>query len=308
MARSTSIAVIGDCQSQAIAAALELMLPGWTISSSFAQRATKSRPDPDVYVRECAAVLVQHPMLQAVTEAARVAGSQPMILPFPEVHFSGFHPDMLSAGDAYRGTAPFLSSLGRSHSAICLFGWRQGYSIDQVLGLFNGDVYAHLGYHDEQDLARARLLRAGESCGMDLAAAYAKWMQGDCFMHCVNHPKPMVIAEIARQLVARLGLEPAVRFPERHMRDRFQKMLVWAFYPEVAQAMGKQGEYVFSNSVPIKTQAGDKSVFGLEDMVWSSYQEYDRQGRGAVAVARFDDPRYAGLGAFLKKPALARTA
>lgn len=300
--RDTTIAVIGNCQTKVVAGALEVMLPSHTVLSSFAERTQKGPANLVPYIRRAGTLLVQEAKVHDVELAAQECGLRPKVIPFPEIYFTGFHPDMITAGGARLGHESVLSPMGRNHSAICLSGWSKGFSIDQVLGLFNGDVYRHLGYDRHLEHSRVELLRSAESCGMDLSAAYEEWFAADCFMHCVNHPKSRVCAELARQLVAKMGLEPVIRFPEQHLLDRLQNIMVWAFYPEIAEWMGKKGEYVFSFSGSIQTPTGEKRHFNLEDFVWSSFRAYERYSPADVHVLRFADKRYDSLKAFLKKP------
>jgi hypothetical protein len=306
--RDTTIAVIGNCQSRGIASVLELMLPGYTLSNSFSDRPQKKVVDLVPFLRDAGTLLVQSSKMKEVELAAKELGVAPRLLPFPEIYFTGFHPDMISAGGAKHGHESVLSPMGRNHSAICLYGWWSGFTVDQVISLFNADVYDHLGYHNHLEHSRSELMKSAEACGMDLSAAYDEWMTGDCFMHCVNHPKSKVLAELARQMVVKLGLTPAMHYPEQHLLDRLQNIMVWAFYPEIAEAMGKKGEYVFSYSGRIQTPTGEKRYFGIEDFVWSSFQAYQRYSREDVNVIRFRDKRYGALKSFLKSAKAARKA
>ena len=298
--RDTTIAVIGNCQSRSIATALELMLPGYTLFNSFSDRPQKKVVDLVPFLRDAGTLLVQTSKMKEVELAAKEQGVSPRMIPFPEIYFTGFHPDMISAGGAKHGSESVLSPMGRNHSAIALYGWWAGFTVDQVISLFNAEVFHYLGYERHLEHSRNELLKSADACDMDISAAYEEWMKGDCFMHCVNHPKIKVMIELARHLVAKLGLTPAVMYPEQLLLDRLQNILVWAFYPEIAAGMGKKGEYIFSFSGKVQTPTGEKRYFGLEDLVWSSFQAYEHYKREDVNVIRFRDKRYAGLKAFLK--------
>lgn len=303
MAESAStIAVIGNCQSEIITECLSVMLPHHHIRAGFSKNIAKGRVDLNDLIDSSDTLLVQTTMTRRVQKAARDMGKKTILVSFPEIYFTGFHPDMTPAGDAKSGTEVLTSSMGKYHSAICLYGWLNGLSQDQVISLFRDEVFEHLGYYDHIRLSRDALLKAAGECGLDLGDSYDRWLKTGRFMHNVNHPKPFVLAELSRKLAEKLGIKPEIQFPEHHLPDTLQHLMVWAFYPEVAASMGMAGEYIFSQKNGVKTAQGTKVRFGLEDFVFSSYDAYEGHDRSQVTAIRLKDERYGALKKFLKRP------
>jgi hypothetical protein len=300
--RQATISVIGNCQSMAIGRCLSLMLPGHRVIEGFSGHLRSGELDLGFLLRKSGTVLVQTLMLDQVRAITGSMRTPPEIVVFPEIYFTGFHPDMLSAGMVRNASGAVPSAMGLNHSAICLYGWLNGLTAGQVVGLFNGDVYRHLGYFDHFAQSRRALLDSAEECGLDLSGPFDGWMKSDCFMHCVNHPTLPVMADVARQLLPRLGLKQAMLYPEKLIPDPFVHILVWAFYPEIAEALGKKGEYIFSASSLVKSGGSAKRHVDLEGFVEACFKVYADIPKAGITVSRFKDRRYEGLKAFVRTP------
>jgi hypothetical protein len=290
-----SIAVIGTCQSTAIARSLQAMLPASKVRCSREKDVTVAQ-----LLTSSQIVFTQANMIKSVSATRKALGVRPLIIFFPEVYITSFHPDLIQArcdGQVFR------SMFGSNNSAICLWGWKNGLTEAQTLSLFHEDVYAHLGYFDHAAISRADFKRNANMWDMDLTAEYARWEASGNFMHCSNHPKLTVVADIARALLAKAGVTPQIKHPEAYGMIDLLSFFVWAFYPAIAREMGLQGEYVFYNGhAPVDDRGRKKKIITLEEFVEGSYQAYKGFKPGKVAAVRLDDPRYADLGAFIRRP------
>ena len=213
---SPRILVIGICQGAAVARAMRLLLPDATVSFLSAFGAAKAFPRIDDLIAEAQShdVVFANTYLPAFRdggdiETLRVASN---LILMPLIVFPAFHPDLVHVGEeVVPGDGNLLvGPMGRSHSALALFGFRAGLSPEETRRLFAASVYRRLGYFDGWNESVGFLRTLGQQAGYDLDADLARWTRRGCFMHTNNHPKMYVAADLARGLLAKPAFPSAI--------------------------------------------------------------------------------------------------
>jgi hypothetical protein len=192
---------------------------------------------------------------------------------WPNIVFFGFQPDITYFAIEGR---PVRSAMGEYSSHIVAIGYAQDLSPKETARLFNRLVYARLGFFDKYTLSRAALLVAGERCGMDLREPMARWERSGVFMYSINHPKVIVLADIAKALLNNAGLSFDSSLP---LVDIVPDVLanggVWPVYPELAGTIGVAGSLTFT---PPTQGSYDPNFFSLEDFIEKTFAIYEADG------------------------------
>jgi hypothetical protein len=218
------------------------------------------------------------------------------IIRFPELYFDAFHPDQVYAW-AKKGSL-IESATGPYNSAIALWAWRRGLSVEKTLGLFDPLVFEALGYHSRWQVSVNRLERDYSKFPLlDYRDFLNPLQHNGCFMHTVNHPKIFTIVQVARVL-AKL-IDPAIEtdyVPAEEMVEDalFSVSLAWSVYPSVANTLGLEGAYLFKKE--------DHRVLGLGEFLTESFSRYENQRIHDADCHELDRPIYDEvLGATMRK-------
>lgn len=191
----------------------------------------------------------------------------PNFIAIPTVIFTGFHPDCFSFNQEETTSFPGY------HSAIIAASYSIGLLPDQVLPLFNKLVFKKLGYYDEYFKSRLYLAHVMASHGLDITEEWSDWVASGIFMHTINHPKPQVMASLAKLLAIKAGLVvKGTPTPDVNI-DFLGSNQTWPVYPEIAEAFGAKGSYVFSK-VKMNFWGGSHSLLSLRDFIDVSYERY----------------------------------
>ena len=277
------IVVSSNCQTGGLAAALAAMLPDDSI-----------RPEPwigddasEVELRRAlvgADVWVTAADPGSVRELVGDGSSSPRVLAVPRVLFGGFQPDTVYAAVDEQWIA---SPVARMHSAIVLWGWRHGLAASEIVELFTPAVMHGLGYASAWNAAVDRLRDAVEVAGLDFGMFFLPLPRRECFMLTVNHPRIVVLVQIARQVARELSAEPAaVDYPwETTLPDRPAMFgPVWPVYPVVAETLGLRGGFVWRNQ--------DGRLLRLDQFVAESVERYGQYQPDDISIPALDDPRF----------------
>ena len=134
------------------------------------------------------------------------AVSSKLIL-FPAITFQAFHPDLIYLLDETQNYAQLHGPLGPYQSALGVFAYRKGLSLEQANALFNHNVFEAVGYLNMWDSAANELINyAKENFAMDLSFELLTWARRGVFMYSSVHPKGYVLYDIAKKLFAKVGL------------------------------------------------------------------------------------------------------
>lgn len=283
-----AVTVVGNCQGEQIAACLRRMLP--TSDVEFVRYFAQA--DLPALVASGSAkggdriLLVQNPVMSFRDEIETLRETL-TVLDFPAIVHAGFHPDLIRPKiDKTLIKGP----LGSNHSALVLHAFLRGLDEQATRALFCEEVFASVGYFD----ARAesdRHLRA-QLTRFDLfdEAEFAPLLAGGCFMHNTIHPRLPVIAAVARVVLRKAGISPALRYPENFMADELANNVIWPVYPEIARFHGVQGgEYAFQ----FKPTA--KHTYDLERFIEQSFVAYRGLDIDSSCHARLTSPEFKRL-------------
>ena len=285
MSRYDAITILGNCQGDQLAACLKRMLPGVAIEF------IRYFDDVDLSSRMSGAqkrlILVQNP----VTSFADAIGRLRQVhdtLDFPAIVHAGFHPDLIRPK---ADKALVQGPMGSNHSALVLHGYLSGLDEAATAGLFRHEVFERLGYYKARAESDAHMRQQFAKCGLLDESELAPLLGGGCFMHLTIHPKLHVIAMLARLLLAKAGIVPAIRHPENLMADEMANNVVWPIYPEIAAHFGLAGgEYVF------QFKPRPASTFGLAEFIARSFAAYRDAALDRSCHPRLSTPELLGLG------------
>lgn len=284
------IAIVGNCQGAGVAYGLSLLIPEAGIDFYEVHPRTLTSVD------RLAAILKSYDLAFCGDfprgflrggDADALRERLPALGRFPVIAFAGFHPDLIALQRTPGRPRNVIGPMGPYHSAIVLFAYRAGLSADQAEALFDGLAFQLLGYFETWDPACAALLDYGRSMGIDLSRDLIRWTRRGCFMHTVNHPKPHVLFDIARIILARAGIAaPDIEFDD-FVRDPLAAGQVWPVYGPIAESLGLKGSYLFKQADAGRRRGG---FLGLRQFIAGSYKTYGRRPRREL-----EHPRVSGL-------------
>lgn len=216
---------------------------------------------------------------------------------FPFIHFPAFHPDIVYVQSKRQGIH-IQGPLGEYQSAIALCGWLEGLSVEETLTLFRHDVYAALGYYDYWETSEKMMADVGAGAGFPMHDLLEKWHRRGCWLYSINHPKPFVLADMARQMLTREGIStlPDV---ENFVADGFTNGPAWPVYPEIGKALGLKGHYYFKCIEGYGPREKPILMLNLQDYVAYSYALFTHTGRDDLYCERLTLPRFQNLKRFV---------
>ena len=276
LAAAARLAVLGNCQAYVMARCLRRLNPDLQIdvvglfgfeTADQIERRAAMLDEADVVVAQPASLRrLGLPDLEGPPGRAR------QTLLYPNILFTGFHPDVLSA--------PGINTLvGVWHSLLILAAYRQGLPPNRAAELFNAYVYGVLGYFDEYAKAEDFLLSRARQIDWDLSADLERWRGRSPFVHTPNHPHIHVMMCLARHVCRRLGIDfdPDAMAPS----DPFDGH--WPLYPEVGKRLGVEGRLTF-----VPGPEGAPS-FDLDQAIGWFYGLYDRRPLKCLTSPRVDE-------------------
>lgn len=297
---SPRILVIGICQAAAIARAMRLLLPDAAVTFVSAFGAAKTFPRIGDLIEEAQSydVVFANTYLPTFRDGGDIAtlGAASNLILMPLIVFPAFHPDLVHVGEeVVPGDGNLLvGPMGRSHSALALFGFRAGLTPAETQLLFTDPVYRRLGYFEGWNESVAFLRTLGHQTGYDLDADIARWTRRGCFMHTNNHPKMYVVADLARGLLAKAGIAFGDCDLDAYLADEFIRLGTWPVYPEIAEHYGVPGSSLFLTAEIAK--AGRARTMSLGTFISQSFALYRSQPRDGLVCARvqawLSDPRF----------------
>ncbi|MGA8169350.1 MAG: WcbI family polysaccharide biosynthesis putative acetyltransferase [Methylocystis sp.] len=247
-ASGTRIAVIGNCQSYGVAYAMKLLDP--TARVDHYSAVAKSRANIDMLVKTLGAydqVFSQDfpPNIVRGGDSGELSRRLSTVTLFPTISFAAFQPDLVYLLDAARGHKALVGPLRPYHSALAVFAFRIGLSLEQANALFNRNVFEAVGYFGVWNAAAEEFLSNARGYGLDLSPDLMNWSRRGVFMYSIVHPKPYVLADIARHLFAKRGLAIRNDNFDDYAIDDLSRAEIFPVYPEIAELFGVRGGYLF---------------------------------------------------------------
>lgn len=188
----------------------------------------------------------------------------------PLLQFNAFHPDVCSVRN--RRTQR-LSTLPYN-SAIAVWGYANGLTVDATAALFQRRSYEALGYLRAWPAAVEALQQA--FADSDLAPDFGAWLQNvqrsGCFMHTPDHPRADAVAHLAQLAAQQAGL-PALASPVPGELADGLNGVIWPVYPEIAQELG-----LGAGSLTWKFVSQHRYLHGVEAFVAHSFETWRAEG------------------------------
>ncbi|MCC2656691.1 MAG: hypothetical protein K0Q76_1799 [Panacagrimonas sp.] len=302
------LAVLGNCQMGHVTRCLQAMVGGdwptneWINFDIVAEMAHGKR-DLTEYFDRHDKVFMQ-PWIWGGLEH-RYAQMKHKVVLYPCIEFIAYHPDLVYVHDAVANNH-FAGPTGHYHSAIALLAWKAGLSAADAVKLYRRDIYRRLGYFDFWESSCAELRAEGEVCGVPLDAMLKRWIERGCFMHAVNHPKLFVMADVIAKILEAHGIQTVPGNPMQYVRDYLADGIVWPVYPEIGEAFGIPGSYLFKLSSPGMHADWTVRILGLEEFVTLSYAAFAQRAPHELVCNRLDLAPYRELSKELGAPESAR--
>ena len=287
--------VIGNCQGQAVAHAMRMLVPETEVAfTSVFGIATSYRRAADLVVatRDCDAVFANAfhaPFRDGGGFEDLRAGTR--LVPIPTLVFSAFHPDAIYVGNESGGQGLVYGPMGGYHSAIALYGYLEGLDLEATLRLFQHETYRRLGYLDLWDGSVATLAELGRHADYPLDESILRWTRRGCFMHGINHPKMYVAADLARGLLRKAGIAFEDCDLDGYLPDDFIRSGTWPVYEAIAEHYGVPGSALFLKAPTRKT--GPARTMTLRAFVEASFASYRKRDRARLASPRVEGWRAA---------------
>ena len=182
----------------------------------------------------------------------------------PAIYFDGYHPDLCYI----RQPEGFLTGpLHDYHSSIAFAAFLCGCGPQEAAKFYKTEVYRRCGYFNSWTGAKTALISDFASLGYDLTDHIVRWSLDGPFMHSVNHPRINVIYDLARMFVESMELKahPPYLLPA----DNLANGPLFPVYPELGEAMGVEGSYLFK---PL----GLYRYLSLEEFLSGCFESYAR--------------------------------
>jgi hypothetical protein len=277
------IVVSSNCQTGGLTAAIAAMLPAdtavpcpWVGDDASEHVLREELRDADAWVTAAE---------RGMGDEFLPNGRSVTVVRVPRILFGAFHPDTIYV--AGPGGEWLESPVARLHSAIVVWGWRNGLGAEQITDLFTTATMQGLGYTSDWNAATERLRSAVEATDIDFPSFFLPLRQGLPFMLSVNHPRISVLIHLARQVARLLGAETdLVEFPwEGAISDRLLASgPLWPVYPPIAESLGLRGGYVWRRF--------GGGFLCREQFIAESLARYAELDPAAVIVPALDDPRF----------------
>ncbi|MDB5972043.1 MAG: hypothetical protein JWQ90_4493 [Hydrocarboniphaga sp.] len=273
VASALSIAVIGNCQVRTLGRCIQALTGGPMPDALFgtAELMERLRQNRFQDLARYELLVVQPYVRDEIGRAAPELLHK--VQQFPAITFSGFHPDLIYVRWR-KDNAEFHGPLGPYHSSLLYFGWRNGKTVEQVLDLFNADVYRQLGFFDYMSASTTALIEEGERIDVELRELLAGWRRRGCFMHSINHPKGYVLRELAAALLKKRGVAMLPGNGVEYAYSDLGEFQAWPVYPEIAARYGVPGAYLFKLSVPGSLSLKPIIQLDLKTFAEQSYAAY----------------------------------
>ncbi len=265
------IGVHFNCQNDGIASSLRALLPGAEVINyhSALDLSEAVQVERAAALNACDHVITshfdaRHGLLSA--EALRRSARQCHVL--PGFGFGGYQPDMCYV----RGDGQTLASCtGEYHSRIAVAGYLAGLSAQDTVALYNRLVFSRLGYFAAYEAQVTLLCSLWAREGVEMEPKLRRWAAQGCFTYSLNHPKMIVLLDIACIACARMGVEPVQStIDPASLPDRLGRGPMHPVFPEIAAALGIAPEGCFTAG----THDDRQVVFTPLEFVSDSFGRY----------------------------------
>ena len=235
-----TIFVYGNCQVKSLVQSLQVLLAGqvnvsgiWDFHPSaheILEKAVRDRPD-----------LI---LLNGGEDKVLDLGWVGKIKRIPSIYFGGFHPDTIYFRTD-NGDTPLFFKNNASISAIALWSFKNGLSVQDAEKLYRPEVFLKLGYFDYFQICLRAIAEDFASYGLPLDVINQFLSTRAVFMWGPLHPKVELVMAFAGQICKSLGMEVSKRLEgiSALVNDPLQEEYAWGVYPPIAKELGIEGSW-----------------------------------------------------------------
>lgn len=173
-----------------------------------------------------------------------------------------YHPDLIYL---IRNGRPLAGPTGDYHSAIAFACYTKGMKVSETQSYFNGPFLEKCGYMSLWAAERDRIINEFRECGLDISHFIRTWGRKCAFMHGINHPRIHAIYDIASAILQSLDRSPQRSDMIPH--DNLALGGAFAVYPEIGEALGVPGQYMFRS-------VGNYKPIGLSEYLEGCFSVY----------------------------------
>ncbi|MBY6242391.1 WcbI family polysaccharide biosynthesis putative acetyltransferase [Methylosinus sp. Sm6] len=285
------IAVVGNCQSFGVAYGMKLLEPGATIDRFTVIGQSRASLALLARTLEAYDYVFAH---EFVSGSLRGGGTEefvrltPNAILFPPISFAAFHPDLVFVRDPMRPHGYVDSPLGPYQSALCLFAYLKGLSLDLANALFNENVFEAVGYLDMWGEASRELVETARGkFGLDFSAELMSWSRRGVFMYSSVHPMGFVMCDVAKKLLEAAGFAPRATNAHYYDIDDLARGDIFPVYPPIAKRYGAQGSYLFKRENH-HISRGVGELLTLPQFLARSYESFCRRDKAKLHNPRVD--------------------
>ena len=268
--------VISNCQTVGLANCLTLLCPEVTIEACHIWR---FKAEQEAWIRRLPEFdeLIVTPEFESVGSLDFSARSN--VTYVPTFFFRAFHPDITTL---FCGGKAIQTPMHDYHSVIVFAAYKHGLSESRAAQLFSAEFLRMIDFGSIWAVEKQALLANFRASGFELKNDFVRWMRDGPFMHTINHPKIGALYDIARQIVAKIGVKTVTESALRP-HDNLLVGPIWPIYPEIADELGLPGgSYLFKG-------LGSYRQFNLNEFIagsYSAYRAYDADDLNSI------DPHY----------------
>ena len=204
----------------------------------------------------------------------------------PYIRTIAYHPDAVPLYDFERKRIRTL--MKSNHSALVVYGYYIGLSVEETLKLFCSGVFDYLGYLDGEKRDERIINFEEKLTGWPLRKFFQDLYSQGCFAYTTNHPYLRVFAELSRQLLKKNKIPIRFSTPELILDDRGSRQAIWPIYSEIAKNLGVNGNYEFKLPEDIRAKTGRTCVsISLREFIEDSFKKYSEIGKENIDFSRF---------------------
>jgi hypothetical protein len=285
------IAVIGNCQSYGVAYAMKLLDPSATVDHFSA--IGKSLGTIEFFAKTLGNYdyVFSHEFPPGHLKNGGINELRALfdrLIMFPAITFQAFHPDLIYLLDETANYAQLQGPLGPYQSALAVFAYHKGLSLEEANALFNQNVFEAVGYLNMWDSAAHELVNYAKlNFDMDLSFELLTWARRGVFMYSTVHPKGYVLFDIARRLFAKVGLQARELDYEYYAIHDLARSEIFPIYPPIAERLGVPGSYLFKLQNH-HLSAGVGGFLNLPQYLAACYKIYQRSSPSKMRHPRVD--------------------
>ena len=168
-----------------------------------------------------------------------------VVYTIPIISFGGFHPDVVyfSSAEAPEKPASFMKN--PTVSALALWGYSNGCSVDETISFYSESLFEELRYMEYFDLACESLFESYRMNEINSMYLERHVVSSDVFMYGPLHPRLDVVLSLCFGVLEKLNLAPENSYESIAgvVPDPLEHEYYWGCFPPIAARLGLSGSW-----------------------------------------------------------------